>query len=211
MRILVFGGTFDPPHKGHENFLKVCAEACQPHAVLVVPTGTPPHKAANGTPAHLRVEMCKAAFSDCAEDVQVSELEIQREGRSFTVDTIAFIKNQKPDAEIFLAVGGDMLLSFKQWNRYSEILSACTLVALAREDGSEEALQKAAHDLESRGGRVVLAAGEVMQLSSSEIRAAHTRGEDISGLVSEGVLEIITANNLYKSGERYRADYRDRM
>ena len=86
-RIIVFGGTFDPPHNGHVTLLENAVRAVKPDKVLVIPTGVPPHKNGGNTPAAVRLEMCRC-FMSVFPKVQLDETEIHRAGKSYTVDTL---------------------------------------------------------------------------------------------------------------------------
>ena len=83
-KVLLYGGTFDPPHNGHMNNLRAALALVQPDRALVMPAGTPPHKHASATPAELRLQMC-ACFTALSPAVQVSDWEIRQGGRSYTV------------------------------------------------------------------------------------------------------------------------------
>ena len=93
MKTLLYGGTFDPPHNGHMNNLRAALALVQPDRALVMPAGTPPHKHASATPAELRLQMC-ACFTALSPAVQVSDWEIRRGGRSYTVHTLEWLRSQ---------------------------------------------------------------------------------------------------------------------
>ena len=96
MKTLLYGGTFDPPHNGHMNNLRAALALVQPDRALVMPAGTPPHKHASATPAELRLQMC-ACFTALSPAVHVSDWEIRRGGRSYTVHTLEWLRGQDPD------------------------------------------------------------------------------------------------------------------
>ena len=123
MKTLLYGGTFDPPHNGHMNNLRAALALVQPNRALVMPAGTPPHKHASATPAELRLQMC-ACFTALSPAVQVSDWEIRRGGRSYTVHTLEWLRGQDPDGALYLCVGSDMLLSFDGWHRWEDVLFA---------------------------------------------------------------------------------------
>ena len=93
MKTLLYGGTFDPPHNGHMNNLRAALALVQPDRALVMPAGTPPHKHASATPAELRLQMC-ACFTALSPAVQVSDWEIRRGGRSYTVHTLEWLRGR---------------------------------------------------------------------------------------------------------------------
>ena len=131
MKIMLYGGTFDPPHNGHINNLRAALALVRPDRAIVMPAGTPPHKQASTTPAALRLQMC-ACFTALSPVVEVSDWEIRRGGRSYTVHTLEWLRSCDPAAELYLCVGSDMLLTFTQWYRWQDMLSMAALVVESR-------------------------------------------------------------------------------
>lgn len=170
MKLLLFGGTFDPPHNGHMRLLQSAIDAVQPDKVMVMPAGVPPHKAASATPASLRLTMCQC-FAPLHPDLTVSDWEIGRGGKNYTIDTVRMLESRYPGAEIFLSVGSDMLTTFTQWREWQSLLEKTTLVVQSRYSGDAASLAAAARDLEAAGGRVVFAHAPVLQAASSDVRA----------------------------------------
>ena len=134
MKLLLFGGTFDPPHNGHMRLLQSAIDAVQPDKVMVMPAGVPPHKAASATPASLRLTMCQC-FAPLHPDLVVSDWEIGRGGKNYTIDTVRMLEERYPGAEIFLSVGSDMLTTFTQWREWQSLLEKTTLVVQSRYSG----------------------------------------------------------------------------
>ena len=133
MRLLIYGGTFNPPHLGHIDALSCAAASLSADRCIVVPAGIPPHKAlAEGSPtAEERLRLCELAFPDA----DVTPMELRREGKSYTVDTLREISRGNPGAELYFLVGTDMLLYMEQWYEFRALFSLCTLAALPRADG----------------------------------------------------------------------------
>lgn len=127
MKALLFGGTFDPPHAGHMNNLRAAMQAVQPDVVLVMPAGIPPHKHASATPGELRLAMCEC-FKALGPQVQVSQWEVDRAGRSYTYNTVSMLQEKYPGAQLYMTIGSDMLETFDEWYRWREILAMVTLV-----------------------------------------------------------------------------------
>lgn len=175
-KVLLFGGTFDPPHAGHLHSLSAAIRAVQPEYVLVMPAGIPPHKAASATPAALRLEMCRC-FEPLFPALEVSDWEIAQQGKSYTIDTVRMLARRFEGAALYLCVGSDMLLTFRQWRCWRELLSLVTLVVQSRKTGDEPALRAAAKSLEAEGGRVLLTGVPALPMASSEIRAKGGAGE----------------------------------
>ena len=208
MKILLYGGTFDPPHNGHLHNLQAVAAAVRPDRVIVMPAGVPPHKAASSTPAALRLEMCEAfyALAGTGEIPQltVSDWEIRRAQAgqaNYTVSTLEMLAGEYPGAQLYLAVGSDMLLTFDQWRRWQDILRLATLVCQSREDGDDAALTAAARQLtgQTPGAKGILLAGaEARPLASSQVRAAMAAGQDCSGLLPDAANHVIAREGLYR-------------
>lgn len=213
MNLLLYGGTFDPPHNGHLHNLQAVAAAVQPDLVVLMPAGVPPHKAASATPAALRLEMCEAfrtlERSGAVPALQISDWEIRRAEaghRNYTVSTLQMLAQQYPDARLHLAVGSDMLLTFTTWFHWEEILQMAVLVCQSRETGDAAELEQAARQLRAVPGAkgVVITRAEAQPLASSEVRAALTAGQDCSHLLPDEVNRIIAREGLYAPahGER---------
>ncbi len=202
MRIGIFGGTFNPVHKGHKKLAEEMKTRAELDKVIIMPTFTPPHKAgkelADGKD---RLEMCRLMFTE--DYYSVSDLEIKREGKSYTVDTMTALKEIYPDDELFLIVGSDMLLSFHKWYRYEDILSVATLCVASRADSiSFEDLSRYASEtlsLDSSNDEIILADIEPFECSSTEIRGKLKKGEDVRNLVSDKVYDYLRLNLLYES------------
>ena len=200
MKILLFGGTFDPPHNGHMNNLRATLALVQPDKAIVMPAGVPPHKAASATPGAVRLAMC-ACFTAVSPVVEVSDWELRRPGPSYTVNTLEMLRRRCPGAQLYLAVGGDMLLGFPQWRRWQDILQLCALVVESRAPGQEGALQAAARQLARAGGRVLFARAQSYPCASSDLRSGRIPRERWPGLLPAPVLRIIEEQGLYRTPE----------
>lgn len=192
MRVLLFGGTFDPPHNGHIHLLQQAIRAVAPDWVVVMPACLPPHKSPSTTAPDLRLAMCRC-FEPIFPDLEVSSWEIEQGGASYTIDTVAMLENRFPGAQIFLTVGSDMLLSFTGWKDWQQLLARTILVVQSRREGDEKQLAAAAAGLEQKGGRVVFAGGTPLEVSSSEIRSGRGRKN-----IPPQAREIIRRYDLYR-------------
>ena len=171
MRLLIYGGTFNPPHLGHADALLCAAAALGADRTLVVPAGIPPHKAlAEGSPsAEERLRLCELAFAEA----DVTPMELQREGKSYTVDTLREISRENPRAELYFLVGTDMLLYMEQWHEFRDFFSLCTLAALPRADGDMTEIERyAAHLRETYGARIEIIPKTPLPMDSTSLRAA---------------------------------------
>ena len=116
MSIAIYGGSFNPPHLGHAEAAYTVCEELRPDRFLIIPDNIPPHKdMEEGCPtAEQRLELCRLAFAD-VPGAEVSDMEIRREGRSYTAETVRELRERWPDEELILVVGTDMLLCFDDW------------------------------------------------------------------------------------------------
>ena len=198
MKTLLYGGTFAPPHNGHMNNLRAALALVQPDRALVMPAGTPPHKHASATPAELRLQMC-ACFTALSPAVQVSDWEIRRGGRSYTVHTLEWLRSQDPDGALYLCVGSDMLLTFQEWYRWQDMLKMAALVVESRTGTDEAALHAAAAELKKAGGRFLFARAESYPCASSDIRSGKIPREQWPEVLPPEVLAVIKEHRLYGS------------
>ncbi|MEG1446089.1 MAG: nicotinate (nicotinamide) nucleotide adenylyltransferase [Ruthenibacterium sp.] len=195
-KIILFGGTFDPPHEGHMALLAASIEAVQPGLVLVMPTGIPPHKTAGHTDAALRLAMC-ACFLPLFSPMILDETEILRKGKSYTIDTVHTLQKRYSNAEIYLPMGSDMLLYFKHWYGYQELLAAVTLVVQCRKNEDVAPVHALVKELRDAGAHIIFTKGEIERVSSTEIRKKVAAGQNINALVPQDVAKIIAQHHLY--------------
>ena len=196
-KVLLYGGTFDPPHNGHINNLRAALELVQPDRVIVMPAGIPPHKAASATPGEVRLAMCDC-FKALSPLVEVSDWELRQGGRSFTVHTLEMLRARFPDAALYLSVGSDMLLTFQLWCRWQDILQMATLVVESRRPGDDAALAEAARVLEGYGGRVLFARAESYPCASSDLRTGKIPRARWGQYLPPSVLQVIETRGLYR-------------
>lgn len=192
-RVLLFGGTFDPPHNGHVHFLQSAIGAAKPTRVVVMPACLPPHKAASATPAALRLAMCEC-FRPLFPALEISDWEIRQGGKSYTIDTVKMLEERYPGAAVYLCVGSDMLTTFTEWRAWRELLRRTVLVAQSRQPGDMPALRAAARALEAQGGKVLFTDAPALPLASTELRA---RQKDLSW-VPAAARRVIEENHLYE-------------
>lgn len=195
-KIILFGGTFDPPHNGHMRLLSGAIEAVQPDLVIVEPAGTPPHKRAGETAAHHRMAMC-TCFRPLCGNLIVDDTEIRREGKSYTIDTVRTMNERYPGAQLYFPMGSDMLLWFHNWVGYKELLRRLVIVAHVRAGEDAAPMRAFAGTLRAEGGRVIFTNAPVLPLSSTEIRDKLARGEPIDALVPQSVAAYIAEHGLY--------------
>lgn len=197
MRIGIYGGSFDPVHNGHINAARNFMEELSLDKIIIVPAYCSPFKKGLAvTPSQHRLNMCNIAFGN-TEGFEVSDAEILRADEGYMSDTVAQIREQYPDAELFLLLGSDQLLTFQKWHAWSKITDEATVAAAARTWDDDAAMEAAAAVLRSDGAEVIIVPIDVKELSSTDVREAVRRGDDISAMVPPGVAEYIWDNYLY--------------
>ena len=196
-KIAIYGGSFDPPHKGHKLLACNLAEICGADKVIIIPTALSPFKESSGATAQERYDMCRFAFSEPL--FEVSDIEINRGGKSYTVDTLKAVKKLYPEASLYLFMGDDMFLSFNKWYKYQEILSLCVPVAACRTENLEKlemmkSFAKTVLNLNEDGA--IICESVPIETSSSEIRESLKNGSESNALDQE-VYRYIKTKGLY--------------
>ena len=197
-RIGIYGGTFNPPHVGHIQAAKAGVTALNLDKLLMIPDRIAPHKVlpVNSPTAQQRLEMLRIATADCPK-IEVSDMELNREGVSYSYETVMQLRETYPGAQLVLFMGTDMFLSFLTWKEPRIILENAVLGVFCRGMKAEEAAieaQKAR--LEAMGARVELVKNPVVNISSTQMRrllAFRCAGE----FLPEGVLDYIRQYRLY--------------
>ncbi|HEY2438578.1 MAG TPA: nicotinate-nucleotide adenylyltransferase [Solirubrobacteraceae bacterium] len=198
MRIGILGGTFNPPHLAH----LVCAQEAHRELgldqVMLIPAGIPPHKPVDAEPGpEHRLEMCRLAVDDDDRFV-VSDLELRREGPSYTVDTLKVLKSQSPNNDLFLILGGDIAAGLPQWREPERVLELAT-VAIAKRRGTARAAVEKALDQLRGGERARFFQMPSIGISSTMVRRRVSAGQPIRYFVPDGVMEYIETHGLYRT------------
>lgn len=202
MKIGIYGGSFNPPHLGHMAAAKAAAKTLGLDRLLIVPAGMPPHKTMpQGTPTpEQRLAMAEIMTDQLRlPDAACWDVEIRREGKSYTIDTLKEAKCRWPDAELWLLVGTDMFLSLQSWYQPEEIMTLAGICAFSRAGEDTETQFEAQKKFltDSYGAKVVtVAIPDLVEISSTEIRERMDRGESVAYL-HEAVYGYILRENLY--------------
>lgn len=209
MNIGIFGGTFNPVHNGHIHLAGCYKEALGLDKILFIPTATPPHKMAADLASDAdRLAMLKMALTGL-QGFALSDMELERQGKSYTYDTLVAYKQQHPADQIFLIVGSDMFLSFHEWYRFEEMLDMAILCTAARntEDSVAEMKQYACQTLHLEEGRYLISKFPVVIAASTTIRNRLRAGESIADMVPEDVERYLYEKGIYYASatEHYRA------
>lgn len=191
----IFGGAFNPVHKGHVRLAEEAVKQLKLKRLLIIPTYDSPHKKTELLPYEDRAEMCRRAFGHI-EGVEISDIEVKLGGKSFTINTVRELRSLYPGDQFFLLIGGDMLFSFDKWFKYESLLKETKVCAVARDNDSLVDMMEFANEM----GRIKVLPTKAVEISSTEIREKAAKGEDISDLVPEGVAEYIAQHGLYREG-----------
>ena len=183
MRILLYGGSFDPPHNGHMNNLRAAAARVKPDKVVVMPAGVSPFKRGTCASGALRMEMCRC-FSALAEEQAVPALAAEY-----------------PGAALYLAIGSDMLLTFDGWHRWQDILKLAHLVVTSRNIGDDPVLHEKAKRLDAAGARILFAPVEALPMASSDLRARLAAGDRCENELPPLVRRVIQREGLYRENK----------
>ncbi|NLE39000.1 MAG: nicotinate-nucleotide adenylyltransferase [Pirellulaceae bacterium] len=201
MRLGLFGGSFDPVHYGHLLLAECCREQCMLDRVLFVPTAAPPHK--KGRPlasADDRVAMLRLAIAG-HEPFEACTHEIERGGTSYTVETLRHFRQTRPDDELFLLVGADMLNDLPNWREAAEICRLAQPVAVRRSGlgpidfACLESIASAERIAETSRLQVEM---PEMGVSSTEVRRRVAEGRSIRYRTPRAVEEYIRTRGLYR-------------
>ncbi len=195
-RIGIFGGSFNPIHNGHIHLIKCAMSDFSLDRLMLVPTAIAPHKSSHEyVSAEHRLKMCNLA-SENLKNVFVSDFEIKKGGKSYSVETVEYFRTQYPQDELFLLVGSDMLSTFDEWYQYKKILENATLCAVSRHGDDIENLEQCAEKLR-KFGNIIISHSTCVPMSSSEIRYFIKLGKDFSCYLPKKVVQYIKAHSLY--------------
>jgi nicotinate-nucleotide adenylyltransferase len=203
-RIGIVGGSFNPVHFGHLIIAQDAWDHLALSKLIFVPAAIPPHKVKqHRVSAEHRLNMLRLALAD-DERFEVSDIEIQRGGISYSIDTVLALQKENPNAELFFLMGSDSLVELHTWNRVDELVQACTIVTLLRpgEDTLDKMTQKIKLPpaVRTRLMQHVVDAHRI-EISSTEIRRRIEQGLSIRYLLPRDVENYIFENKLYHDSE----------
>ncbi len=197
-RVGALGGTFDPLHRAHLHLADAAAAALELDRLVIIPAGDPWRKRdRNVTSAAQRYAMAAAAVAERGGGLEVSDIEVRREGPTYTLDTVRELRDRGA-RQLWWIMGADSVLDMPHWHRPGEILTCARIAAVVRPGAQLE---------RTRLDRIVYGLGrwldwvpmEPIELSASELRARIAAGEDVSADVPKAVLAYIREHGLYRS------------
>ncbi len=205
-RLGIFGGAFDPVHKGHTQSLKFINDLKIIDEVYVIPNFASPHDKDIRSSGSHRLKMLEMAFNEF-ENIKINEFELNNKKKSYSYETLNSFKQLFPDRHFSLIIGLDSLHSFTTWKNWEEILSLCSLLVLGRTINKNKKLDKALEsritldidDFFSEHGKIFRLGNDFINVSSSEIRKKIKNDESLKGLLDQNVQEYIQNMSLYKN------------
>jgi len=199
-KIGILGGTFDPIHVGHLLLGQWAKEKMELDEIWFLPAGSPYFKEGSGvTPSEARLAMTKLAVAG-REGMKVCDIELKREGRTYTCDTVEELNETFPEDRFFFIFGEDCLDSFGTWREPEKILKGCEIIAATRGSGSEfRELWRKADDLMRRfHGQIHILDFPAIEISSTLIRERIGEGKPVRDLVPDAVEKYIKETGLYR-------------
>jgi nicotinate-nucleotide adenylyltransferase len=199
VRVGIYGGVFNPPHHGHLVAAQEAHAQLELDVVVWVPVGDAPHRAIEEDPgAEARFEMVELATA-ADERFRASRIELDREGPSYTVDTLRELRARGPDDELFLILGGDQAAALPSWHEPAELMSLATIAVFERATTSFNSIGITLARLPGREKLRLLQMPRI-DISSTMVRRRARAGKPIRYLVPDKVANFIGARNLYGAG-----------
>ncbi len=208
-KVGIMGGTFNPIHLGHVSLAQASYEQFGLKKVLFIPSGDPPHKQNQHiVPGYHRAKMVELAIRDYPH-FELSAIEIDREGYSYTSDTLRELHKRNPEDEYYFIVGADSLFQMEKWKRASEVFKQCIVLAANRDDIERSLFLHKIEELKARfHGDIRPIHTEMMHISSTEIREAlndnELNADDTVNqrLLDKSVVEYIIKHELYEHEDK---------
>lgn len=203
LNIGLYGGSFDPVHKGHVRAARAFVRQFGPEKLIVMPCSIPPHKEKlDGASGEARLRMLEAVFAG-DEKIEVSDFELKKDGVSYTVETLRELKKRYPDLRILLVVGTDMFLTLREWREAEEIFSLSEPCVYARGRHKAETREYASGLERDFGVKTHYISGRIVDVSSTGLRAELAQDKRVGGAVPRAARDIIDRTGVYRS-EAYR-------
>jgi len=211
-KIGVFGGTFNPVHKGHEITAVEFYDKFDLDKLIIIPANMPPHKIIDEKVSALqRFEMCELCFEKYRREnnynykIEVSDIEIKKDGVSYTYDTIKTLRKIYPDDIIYFLAGSDMFLYLENWYKYKKLLEMCVFVIAFRNNNDNDFEQKKVltlqNNLINQGYKIELLKNSPFEISSTELREKIKNfgfdSPDLKKYISSEVLNYIKERKIY--------------
>lgn len=190
----LFGGTFNPPHIGHQKMLEALEKREEIDEIWLMPDRIPPHKVCDFLASDEdRINMCRLLISPL-EKTKLCLAEFERTGKSYSYDTVTLLKQKYPGRNFTFVCGGDMLISFDKWYKYEELLKAVSFTVFRRTETDKDGFDSAVLKYGEMGMKITVCDDDVPAVSSSYIRNNIEKSRD---LLPERVYEYIVDGRIY--------------
>ena len=194
----ILGGTFNPIHIGHLIIAEQAYSDFSLDRVLIMPSGNPYFKEKLSIPeGKIRLEMCRIAVEDNPH-FEVSDIEVKREGRTYTYETLEELRALNPDDELFFICGADIIREIRLWKFPKRIFSACTILAAVRDNTDEEGLLEKIREYEAEyDAKIKVMHTGRMDISSTDLRRRVSENLSVKYYLPDGVIDYIRESQLY--------------
>ena len=198
MRIVIFGGTFDPPHVGHLILAEECRTQLSLDLLLWVVTDNPPHKRyVNISPIEQRVELVRLAIAGNPAFI-LSRIDIDRPGPHYAIDTVKLLKDEYPNAKMFYLMGGDSLHDLPTWNRPQDFIRVCDGIGVMRRHQDKVDLESLEKVLPGISQKVLIVDAPILEISSNQIRQRIAEGSGYRYYLRDAVYQAILESGSYQ-------------
>ena len=201
-KIGIMGGTFDPIHYGHLILAQNALDTFKLDEIMFVPSGTPWLKDSTKVLSkNKRVSMTGIAIEDNAK-FALSTIEIDREGNSYSYETVEELKKQQPDTEFYFILGADSLLEIEKWKHPDRLMAECSLLVAVRDNCDTEGLkQQIAYLAEKYEANIHILPAKRIDISSTNIRDLIADGKSVRYMLPDQVIKFIEKNHLYERSD----------
>ncbi len=177
MLTAIFGGTFNPLHNGHYEMLKALQNDPEVSSIFLMPDKLPPHKTAEFlVDDDVRIEMCRKAANDFSK-CELCLIEFEREGKSYTYDTVKLLQNKYPEKKFSFVCGGDMLVYFDKWWRHEDLMKMLPFIVFKRADTNDIEFNECIEKFRNQGMKIILKEEIIPCISSTQIRSNFSNAE----------------------------------
>ncbi|MBQ3008183.1 MAG: nicotinate (nicotinamide) nucleotide adenylyltransferase [Oscillospiraceae bacterium] len=197
MDILLFGGSFDPVHKGHYSILETALEYKEFDRIIVMPVGSPGHKPSCKAPFAVRKHLAEVAFSKLGVNMEVSDFEGNSKEKSYSYITVDYLKERFPGATIWFVIGADSAVNMHTWKNWEYLAQNVNFLVFSREFDDGDELETAVAKIRSFSPDTTILKSRVVPVSSTQLRKMIAEGEDFSQWVDSDVEKLIKENGLY--------------
>ena len=193
-RVAIFGGTYNPLHLGHNQMLKALNESEDIDKIFLMPDKIPPHKVCNFMASdEERIEMCRIAAKDFNK-CDLCLIEFEREGKSYTYDTVRLLKEKFENFEFSFVCGGDMLVYFDKWYRFKDLMKEINFIVFKRSDTDIDEFNDCIEKFTEMGMNIKLMEETISNISSTEIRGDKSKAQNY---LPQKIYDYILEKSIY--------------